>query len=230
MIFTILHGKSIYFFEEKKYNRKYENRRIKTGYKNIKEPRKTGHGNFRHKLEDIIIIGLCTVICGGEDFADMEAFGKSRQEYLGKFLELPNGIPDSDTFRRVFEKLDPSELSSCLIDWVSAERAERGVVAMDGKTICGSGNAKHRAYHVISAFAAENQLHWCLDVIFREDASRARKDNSPLNLNALRKTALILVSQAQYKRISKKRLMFRAALEPALFLDILLDPSSVSPQ
>ncbi|MDY4588078.1 MAG: ISAs1 family transposase, partial [Oscillospiraceae bacterium] len=113
---------------------------LKMGIKNIKEPRRTGYGNIRHKLEDIIIIGLCTVICGGEDFADMEAFGKSRQEYLAKFLELPNGIPNSDTFRRVFEKLDPSELSSCLIDWVAAERAERGVVAIDGKTICGSAN------------------------------------------------------------------------------------------
>lgn len=79
-------------------------------------------------------------------------------------------------------------------------------------------------------WSIENQLHWCLDVIFREDASRARKDNSPLNLKVLRKTALNLVSQAQYKRISKKRLMFRATLEPTLFLDILFDPSSVSPQ
>lgn len=79
-------------------------------------------------------------------------------------------------------------------------------------------------------WSIENQLHWCLDVIFREDASRAKKDNSPLNLNILRKIALNLVSQAQYKRISKKRLMFRAALEPALFLDILFNPTSVSPQ
>lgn len=51
---------------------------LKMGIKNIKEPRRTGYGNFRHKLEDIIIIGLCTVICGGEDFAAIEAFGKSR--------------------------------------------------------------------------------------------------------------------------------------------------------
>ena len=366
--------------------------KLKEEIKNIQEPRRTGYGNIRHKLEDIIIIGLCTIICGGEDFADMEAFGKSRQKYLAKFLELPNGIPDSDTFRRVFEKLNPSELSSCLINWISVERNSRGTVAIDGKTICGSGNNKHRAYHVVSAFVAENQLtlgeicveektneitavpelldlidvkgdivtadamscqkkivekiidkkadytiglkqnqptlykdaedyfkefsvdipskttiekghgriekreyqlltdlswleqkdewkglnalgcarstitensetreftryfitsltdleefadsvrkhwsienqlHWCLDVIFREDASRARKNNSPLNLNVLRKIALNLVSQAQYKRISKKRLMFRAALEPTLFLDILFDPSSVSPQ
>ncbi|MCR5542028.1 MAG: ISAs1 family transposase [Ruminococcus sp.] len=85
-------------------------------------------------------------------------FSKSRQEYLSKFLELPNCISDSDTFRRVFEKLDPSELSSCLINWISEKRTKRGTVAIDRKTICGSGNDKHKAYHVISAFVAENQL------------------------------------------------------------------------
>lgn len=89
---------------------------------------------------------------------------------------------------------------------------------------------EHYLFSSLKHWSIENQLHWCLDVIFREDASRARKDNSPLNLNVLRKTALNLVSQAQYKRISKKRLMFRAALEPTLFLDILFGPSSVSPQ
>lgn len=360
--------------------------KLKEEIKNISEPRRTRYGNIRHKLEDIIIIGLCTVICGGEDFLDMEEFGKSRKEYLAKFLELPNGIPDSDTFRRVFEKLNPSELSSCLNNWICAERSKRGVVAIDGKTICGSGNAQHKAYHVISAFVAEsqitlgeltveektneiaavpqlldlidvkgeivtadamscqkkivqkiaekkadytiglkqnqlalyqdtedyfhefgeeipskithdndhgriekreyrlltdiswleqkeewrglkalgmvkstvtekgetrefkryfissltdieefaysvrkhwaieNQLHWCLDVIFREDASRARKDHSPLNLNVLRKVALNLISQAQYGRVSKKRLMFRAALVPDFFLNILFEP------
>ena len=70
-------------------------------------------------------------------------------------------------------------------------------------------------------WSIENQLHWCLDVIFREDASRARKDNSPLNMNVLRKTSLSLVSQAQYGRISKKKLMFKAALDPTVLLDIL---------
>ena len=95
---------------------------LKMGIKNIREPRRTGYGNIRHKLEDIIIIGLCTVICGGEDFADMEAFGKSRQEYLGKYLELPNGIPDSDTFRRVFEKLDPYDMTMiCSVEFENEE-------------------------------------------------------------------------------------------------------------
>ena len=116
------------------------------------------YGNIRHKLEDIIIIGLCTIICGGEDFTNMEEFGKSRKDFLAEVLELPNGIPDSDTFRRVFEKINPSELSSCLTNWISTEREKRSVIAVDGKTICGSGNSRHKAYHVVSAFVAENQI------------------------------------------------------------------------
>ena len=78
---------------------------LKGRLKSLDDPRRTNRGNYRHKLEDIIIIGLCSVICGGEDFVDMEEFGKSRHEYLAEFLELPNSIPGSDTFRRVFEKI-----------------------------------------------------------------------------------------------------------------------------
>lgn len=84
-------------------------------------------------------------------------------------------------------------------------------------------NIKEFADAVRKHWCIENQLHWCLDVIFREDYSRARKEHSPLNMNVLRKTALNLISQiqSQYHRISKKKLMFKAALEPDLFIKIL---------
>ena len=72
-------------------------------------------------------------------------------------------------------------------------------------------------------WSIENRLHWCLDVTFHEDASRARKDNSPLNFNVLRKFALKLASQAQFGRMSKKRIMFSAALNPDFLLKILFD-------
>ena len=124
----------------------------------VEDPRRTDRGNIRHKLEDIIMIGLSTLICGGEDFSDMEEFGKEREEWLRTFLELPNGIPDSDTFRRVFERMNPEALSECLYDWLGCHRAEGSVIAIDGKTICGSGTESHKAYHVVSAFVAENQL------------------------------------------------------------------------
>ena len=57
---------------------------LKKEIKNIHEPRRTRYGNIRHKLEDIIIIGLCTVMCGGENFADMEAFGKRSSGISGE--------------------------------------------------------------------------------------------------------------------------------------------------
>ena len=73
-------------------------------------------------------------------------------------LKFSNGIPDSDTFRRIFEILDPKELSDCLWGWLGYEREARSVVAIDGKTERGSGNGKHPAYHVVTTFVAESQI------------------------------------------------------------------------
>ena len=123
----------------------------------VTDPRRQW-GNKRHKLEDILVMGLCTIVCGGEDFTDMENFGKEREEWLRGFLELPNGIPDSDTFRRMFERIEPKELSNCLRDWLECSREERELVSIDGKTIRGSKGKGQKAYHVISAFVAENHI------------------------------------------------------------------------
>ena len=112
-------------------------------------------GNLRHKLVDIVFIGLVSVICGGTDFEHMEDTGYGKLEWFKERLELPNGIPYSDTFRRVFERLNPKELAEILQETVATEGK---TVAIDGKTICGSGNGAHRAYHVVSAWVAENQI------------------------------------------------------------------------
>lgn len=121
----------------------------------VRDPRRKW-GNLRHKLEDILVIGLCSIICMGEDYEDMEIFGNERREWLSIFLELPNGIPDSDTFRRVFERVDPSHVSQWLSDWISKEQQSGGrLINVDGKTICGSENGNHRAYHVVSAWIGE---------------------------------------------------------------------------
>ncbi len=112
-------------------------------------------GNLRHKLVDIVFIGLVSVICGGTDFEHMEDTGNGKYEWFKKYLALPNGIPDSDTFRRVFERIDPKELGEVLQELVEVKG---NTVAIDGKTICGSGNGKHKAYHVVSAWVAEHQI------------------------------------------------------------------------
>lgn len=131
---------------------------LKNALERIQDPRRTSRGHILHKLEDILIIGLCTIVCNGRDFTDMEEFGKERKEWLSGFLELPNGIPDSDTFRRVFERIEPKALSDCLYDWLASNRKDGCVIAVDGKTIRGSKNHDHKAYHVVSAFVAENQI------------------------------------------------------------------------
>jgi hypothetical protein len=67
-------------------------------------------GNLRHKLEDILVIGLAVLVCNGSDFEDKEAFGAYREAELRKFLELPNGIPDENTFFRAFKRIRPEQL------------------------------------------------------------------------------------------------------------------------
>lgn len=357
-----------------------------------KDPRRTSHGNVRHKLADIIAIALCSVICGGEGYEAMELIGRTRESFFRQFLELPNGVPSADTFRRVLSLLDPKMLAKCLAEWIAtirpsceAEPSPGEVVAIDGKTIRGSADCSHKAFHVISAFVAdsqitlgelavpektneinavpelldiidvtgtivtadamscqrkiaekickrgadyviglkgnqgefhsdvalyfkefvqempsisqtekghgrveireyslctdiewlgrserwkglkgvgmvrscvyhckdrhetedvryfitsltdvstfaravrshwaiENQLHWSLDVIFKEDACMIRKDNAPLNMNVMRKVAMRLLNTARTGKLTKKLMMLKASLDPLAMLDVL---------
>ncbi len=52
-----------------------------------------------HSLIDILVIAICAMICGAEDWEDMAEFGEAKQEWLATFLELKNGIPSHDTNR-----------------------------------------------------------------------------------------------------------------------------------
>jgi predicted transposase YbfD/YdcC len=89
----------------------------------------------------------------------MEEFGKDREDWLRGFLSLPHGIPDSDTFRRVFERIEPESLAKALNAWLAIESRSGGrSVNIDGKTICGSADAQHDAYHVLSAWVRENGI------------------------------------------------------------------------
>jgi predicted transposase YbfD/YdcC len=59
-------------------------------------------------------------------------------------------------------------------------------------------------------------------VIFREDSSKVRNANSALNLNILRKTALQLVNEADMGKLSKRKKMRRAAMNPDSLIDLIL--------
>jgi hypothetical protein len=80
----------------------------------IEDPR--SHINQLHNLVDILLIGIISVICGAETWKQMIEFANSKEEFLRKFLELPNGIPSEDTINRVFSSIDSSQFETCFID------------------------------------------------------------------------------------------------------------------
>jgi predicted transposase YbfD/YdcC len=113
-------------------------------------------------LVDILSIGILSVIAGGKGWEDMETYALSKQEWLKQFLALPNGIPCPDTFRRVFERINPQKFEQCFRGWVQALVATLGaqVIPIDGKSLKGSYDReqKQSALHVVSAWASEHRL------------------------------------------------------------------------
>jgi predicted transposase YbfD/YdcC len=114
----------------------------------------------RHLLLDIIVIAICAVICGADDWADVELFGRTKEAWLRTFLRLPHGIPSEDTFRRVFRLLDPEQFQQCFRAWVEAAvtLSEGQVVPIDGKTLRRSHDhfLGAPAIHMVSAWATAN--------------------------------------------------------------------------
>ena len=116
-----------------------------------------------HKLIDVLVITVCATICRCDsNWECIEDFGNEKIEWFKRFLELPNGIPSHDTFRRVFLLLDPVKFQECFIEWVNSFRQtiSSETVAIDGKTSRGSsdGELRPKGIHMVSAFASENKL------------------------------------------------------------------------
>ena len=72
-------------------------------------------------------------------------------------------------------------------------------------------------------WSIENQLHWVLDVVFREDGAKAKKNNSPLNMNILRKIAIPILKKISLGRLSTRKKMMKAARDPLFFLRLLFE-------
>lgn len=121
--------------------------------------------NLRHALVDVLAISFCGVLCGCDDFVEIEEFGRSKETFFRRFLQLGHGIPAHDTFRRVLQAVCPLALQQCLIAWLKslrqrADAAPGQVVAIDGKTLRRTGDRKRGLgpLHLVSAWATANGL------------------------------------------------------------------------
>ena len=127
----------------------------------------------KHELHDIMVIAICSVICGAEGWCEMEEFGLSNEDWFREFLDLPHGIPSHDTFGRVFAALDPDEFEAAFRSWVAtvAETSAGKHISIDGKTLRRSFDTASRkaAVHMVSAWVHED--HACFGQIKVDEKS-----------------------------------------------------------
>jgi len=129
-------------------------------FKSLEEPRM--ERCKLHSLEDILFLTIAAVISGADNFVEVEAFGNEKKEWLSKFLKLENGIPSHDTIGRLFAAIDAGLFEKCFISWMQSvvKLTEGQVIAIDGKTLCGSASRTNgkKAIHMVSAFASANKV------------------------------------------------------------------------
>jgi predicted transposase YbfD/YdcC len=125
-----------------------------------------------HRLDEIVSIATCAVLCGADDGVQIADYGRSQLDWLATSLELPGGIPSHDTFGRTFGLIDPTAFQGCFSSWMAALMARTGLtpivpapselipIAIDGKAQRGSTRRTvgRSALHVVGAWAAGNRL------------------------------------------------------------------------
>ncbi len=119
------------------------------------DPRKC---RIRHKLTDVIAIVMFGTICGEEGWDGFVDWATDKKIFLSKYLSLDNGIPSSDTLRRVLERLNPDHFLQAFITW-SEELAKRlpGQICIDGKSFkrCNKGKGN---LHIVNAWCESNSM------------------------------------------------------------------------
>lgn len=129
-------------------------------FSELKDPR--GPQGIEHPFLSIVMIAILATIGGARGWEDIETYGESHEQWLGQFLELPKGVPSADTYRRLFERIEPEALERCFLSWVKqiAQVTGAQVIPIDGKSVRGSYDRgkKQSALHLVSAWSSEHQL------------------------------------------------------------------------
>jgi predicted transposase YbfD/YdcC len=125
----------------------------------IRDPRQAK--KVEHDLVEVLVVAVCAVLSGADDFVEIEAWGTAKLDWLRQFVKLEHGIASHDTFGRVFAAIDADEFATAFRRWVAGVLPaldQDEVVSLDGKTSRRSGALDQTPLHLVSAFAARAGL------------------------------------------------------------------------
>ena len=126
----------------------------------IEDPRQPVKRTY--PLEEVLFLGMCGVMSGCEGWDELSFFGESQLTFLQEYLPYRSGIPSPCTISRVFGAISPSIFETFFTDWfgrlLTSSLSEDTVIAIDGKTVCGSGGVHNRALHMLHACVAQTGL------------------------------------------------------------------------
>jgi predicted transposase YbfD/YdcC len=132
-------------------------------FEQLEDPR--SEVNLRHPLVSVVVIALLAALAGAGGPTAIARWAVLKQEFLVHVLDLPNGIPRKDVFRRVLMALKPAAFQACFVDWLRSLRTEataatgveQPILAVDGKTARRSHDRQNGlgALHSVSVWASE---------------------------------------------------------------------------
>ena len=132
-------------------------------FDDLEDPRSTI--NQKHPFVSVVVIALMAVLAGANGPTSIAKWALIKEKFLGGVLDLPNGVPRKDVFRRVLALVDPAAFQACFADWLASLRAaaagatgiEQPVLAVDGKTARRSHDRANGlgALHAVSVWASE---------------------------------------------------------------------------
>lgn len=133
--------------------------RMQDHFAELTDPRRY---EVTYPLINVVVIAVCAVICGADDFVAIAKFGRTKREWLAQLLDLRNGIPSHDRFNAIFAAIKPAEFEKCLLSWITTlhEITDGQVIAIDGKTLRRSFDtaSSKAAIHMVSAWATANHI------------------------------------------------------------------------
>ena len=118
--------------------------------------------NKKHELIDVIVLCVCAVVSGAEGWSDIEEFGRTKLEWLRRYVPLANGVPVDDTIARIISAWSVSGFQECFLSWMedAVKLSDGEIIALDGKTLRRSHDRKRgvKALHMVSAWACRNAV------------------------------------------------------------------------